>query len=76
MAALALLNAIGWSMYGMSQTAKKDVEDRLRAVEITLSSLSTSVNSLAATMGERSLRRDAQIADIVAQIREQRRAGR
>lgn len=45
-AALALLNTVGWSMYGMSAKAKQDVEDRLRAVEITVARMGAQIEGL------------------------------
>lgn len=70
-ATLSLLASVGWAAYGLSAKARDDIETRLRAVEITLSSLNTSVNSLAASIADRAARRDAQIADLASRIRDE-----
>lgn len=72
-AILSLLATSGWAAYGLSAKAKDDIETRLRAVEITLSSLNASVTSLTASIAERSLRRDQQIADLAARMRDEER---
>jgi hypothetical protein len=76
MTALSLLASIGWAAYGLSAKAKDDIEARLRAVEISLSSVSTSLNSLTATIAERGQRRDVQFTDIMDRVRDLEHRGR
>lgn len=72
-AILSLLATSGWAAYGLSAKAKDDIESRLRSVEITVSTLAANINSLTSAISERTLRSDAQIADLNARMRDEER---
>lgn len=73
LAVLTLLANLGWALFGMSQKATGDMENRLRTVETTVATLSANLTSLTATMIERGNRRDIAIDDLNARMRDEER---